>query len=340
MGEQQGAGGVGVSIASDANRDQASWQAEGAGYVMHQGSIVDSADAILAHRQGFESYCHVPNSIPPVAVYEFDVSGGSTLTIDILGVSVTPSATTVQFGQSVHFSVASINFAGTGAITWSFDALDGQPQVSVTSCANLLVCDYVPPKTGRMEICMNDEQNYPICGLSSLINVIKCPTGDTILDNPIFRAALQQALKDSWADSVPSDRRHESAGWAYFDSTGLHVVRSENPANFNPCSVSSTYDQFKAVLLFHTHPFNPPEGFFGSADRLPSNCGFAAGSYYDVGTWGGPSAQDWRTSVDRQLPSYIIDKKRIYKTNPAVTDSTQWKASTKNYDWNTKKCRW
>jgi hypothetical protein len=35
-----------------------------------------------------------------------------------------------------------------------------------------------------------------------------------------------------------------------------------------------------------------------------------------------------------------MDKKRIYRTNPEVTDSTMWADSTKVWDWNTKKCHW
>lgn len=32
--------------------------------------------------------------------------------------------------------------------------------------------------------------------------------------------------------------------------------------------------------------------------------------------------------------------KRIYVTNPLVIGSTKWRASTKPYDWNTRKCKW
>lgn len=312
------------------------WQGDGAGYVMHMtADIADTAIGIIAGRKGIVAYCGIPDQ--PVSVYEYNISGSTTLTIDILGVNVAASAQTVQGGQSIRFTPASINFSRTGQITYWFDTLAYHPQIAVTSCTNLLECDYVPTQSGHMQVCMYNEQGFPVCGDSEQINVIKCPTGDTILDNPIFRNALRQALKDSRADSVPTSVRREVGGYAIFDTTGLRVIRTETAST--PCSVSY-FAPANAVLIFHTHPFNPPEGF-SAPDRLPSNClGGLAGLQYDVNSWGGPSPDDWRTSVNLGKPAYIIDKKRIYVTNPLVSDSTQWRASTKRFDWNTRRCKW
>jgi len=189
-----------------------------------------------------------------------------------------------------------------------------------------------------MSVVTTDEEGYWIGGNSEPLTVIRCPTGDSILDNGIFRRAFLQAKKDSWADSLPFSRRREVGGYAYFDSTGIHVTRTEDPTKYSPCSVSYGYGS-GAVLIFHVHPFNPPEGFT-PADTLPTAVGCPVGQRYDVKMWGGPSTEDWHASITTGLPSYIIDKKRIYVTNPRVTDSTLWADSTKKYDWNTRKCRW
>jgi hypothetical protein len=334
-GEGAGAGRVWVDASTDLSFPP-QWQADGAGLVMHIRG--DTAVTIMAQRQQFGSTCLVLNSSPPVEVYEFDVSGATTLTIDILGVNVTPSATSVQPGQSINFTAAAINFTAGPTIAWSYDTLTYATQIDVPGCANQPICAYAPSKSGRMQVCMYDEQTSPVCSASSVINVIKCHTGDSLLDNAVLRAGLLQAIKDSWADSVPSSRRREVAGYAYFDSTGLHVARTEDPTKYTPCSVSYGAPS-NAVLIFHTHPFFPPEGYT-PADTFPTVCNPGKTVMYDVKTWGGPSSEDWASSVSSQHPSYIIDKKRIYVTNPRIIDSTVWADSTKKYDWNTRKCRW
>lgn len=332
------ADGSGRVLVNRPGGDPGNWGGSQPGeYVMYMGAD-DTAVSIVAGRKGIVAYCGLPNE--PVSIPEFNLSGSTILTIDILGVNVAASANTVQAGQSIHFTPASINFSRTGQITYSFDTLAYHPQIAITSCTNLLECDYVPTRSGRMEVCMYDERGYPVCGSSEEINVIKCPTGDTVLDNPVFRNALLKALKDSRADSVPSSVRREVGGYAFYDSTGLRVVRSENAVLSTPCSIS--YGVIgAAVLIFHVHPFNPPEGF-GAAENLPAVCADSTGALrrYDVKKWGGPSEVDWQSSIDQNKPSYIIDRKRIYVTNPQVTDSDKWADSTKRYDWNTRKCKW
>lgn len=340
-GVVQNNGKVWVDLATDLSFPT-SWMVAGSGYVTYFGtSVFDSLPIeIDAKRQGITGNCFVRASNPPVPTYNYTIEGATTLTIDILGVDVTASRTTVQAGQSVHFSATPINFPANGTVTWQFDTL-GVTLIDIPSCANLLTCDYSPSRTGTMVACMPDENNMSICGRSPQINFIKCPTGDSLLDNPVLRAGLLKALADSWADSLPTSRRREVGGYAFFDSTGLHVVRTENPATNTPCKLDYSATQ-NAVLIFHVHPFNPPEGFT-LADILPSDTTCApvgTTRRYDPKIWGGPSDTDWAASIATHHPSYIIDKKRVYVTNPNITDSTMWADSTKKYDWNTRKCRW
>ena len=330
-------GRVDVSFATNLDFDT-QWTGRNPGeFVVHLSNTSGTPVLLLAARQGIPGECLLTGSEPPVSTFDFYINGGTTLTMDILGVNLTSSAQTVLLGQSAHFESAPLNFTASAPIVWSFETDAGQ-QTELGACASAQMCDYAPPQSGQMQVCMNDEQAYSIC-TTLRIEVIKCPTGDSLLDNPVLRAGLLQALKDSWADSLPSSRRREVAGYAFFDSAGLHVVRTEDPSKYHPCKVDYSAPA-NAALIFHVHPVNPPEGF-SLADTLPTMCGSAGSTRrYDTKTWGGPSAEDWGSSVQVHHPSYIIDKKRVYVTNPLVTDSTKWADSTKKYDWNTRKCRW
>jgi hypothetical protein len=305
-------------------------------YITNSNVGADTVD-IWAQRKDFSAWCDTSDN-PPVFTYLQSINGSTTLTIDVLAIDVTTSATTVAGGQSVTGNAITRNFPPGGRIDWSLDTAQFD-FVSIPSCANRPTCNYVPPKSGRLFACVQDEYGTAICGYSPQISVIKCLTGDTLLDNPVFRTALLQALKDSKADSTNLERRREVGGWAYFDSLGLHVLRTENPNTNTPCSVDFTAQLARAVLIFHIHPFNPTEGF-RAADVFPAGCGPLSGLRYDDKSFGGPSPFDWRQSVDTGKPSYVFDKKRVYVTDPSVTDSTGWRTSTKRYDWNTGKCRW
>jgi hypothetical protein len=164
------------------------------------------------------------------------------------------------------------------------------------------------------------------------------PTGDSLLDNPRFRDSLRVALGRSLADTTPSTLRREVGGWLFFDEDGNLQIRFDY-SNSTPCSVDITFVPHLAVGSFHIHPFRPVEGST-PAEQVPAIAACNGGGFYDTKSWGGPSARDWRGSVDNDLPEYVMDKKRIYRTNPNVTDSTLWADSTKTWDWNTDKCHW
>lgn len=124
---------------------------------------------------------------------------------------------------------------------------------------------------------------------------------------------------------------------------GKPVILAFYPADWSPvCGAYRASDGTteRALFYFHVQPFNPPEGLNGP-EKFPAVCSDTTGTtYYNVKDWGGPSDWDWQVSVDQGKPEYIIDKKRIYVTDPSVTDKTKWANSTKRYDWNTRKCKW
>jgi hypothetical protein len=269
------------------------------------------------------------------------LSGTQTVVVDFVDAPVTASATTVTVaGQSVHFTSTPQNFTPppTADIAWTFlpDTGGFSP---VAACSGALACDYAPPTSGKMQISIAMDVGG-VQAFSPHIFVLKCPTNDSILDNPKVREGLLLALKLSHSDTTPTSARREQGGYVYRDSTGQLNYKITTVGG-DACNVSYT-SPASAIYIFHTHPFSPQDGFFSSAEMLPNtNCaGMPAGSRYDPDSWGGLSPFDWRSSVDKGKPSVVIDRKRLYKSNPNVTDSTKWADSTKRYDWNTKACKW
>jgi len=164
------------------------------------------------------------------------------------------------------------------------------------------------------------------------------PTGDSLLDNQRFRESLAAALQKSFADSVPLSIRREVGGWLYYDQNGILQAEFSTEPGSTPCSSIVTYNPTTVVGVFHVHPFTPANETT-PGDVLPSNCGNQAGLEYDADTWGGPSNLDWQTSVNKGHPIYVIDKLRVYRTDPRVTDSLKWRDSTLRATWKTS-CTW
>jgi hypothetical protein len=88
------------------------------------------------------------------------------------------------------------------------------------------------------------------------------PTAAELLNEP----AVQQALEQAWADSLPADpvQRHEEGGWIYLDTmTGaLSVHRAPAGAQAildlgSPSAVPGSL----VVATFHTHPNPSAEGW-------------------------------------------------------------------------------
>lgn len=149
----------------------------GAGYVTYLGPMSDTTPLpIMAMRNGgLGVYCSTtaPNDPPrdPPSVFAYFISGSTTLTIDILGVTVHSSVTSARPGDTVAFDAAPINFARKAEISWTFDTLAYAPQIDIVSCNNQPVCSYSPLRSGRMQVCMYDENNHPVCDESQQVTV-------------------------------------------------------------------------------------------------------------------------------------------------------------------------
>lgn len=304
-----------------------------------QPDLYDYNGEIVFRRDPFYSSCDAGPGPPYQIKPAYQLSGNQQVEVDFVTVDVGASKSTVQSNESVTFSAYPINFTPTNptAIYWTFyTEANPRSPIDVESCYGQSNCTFTPPARGRMSVSML-KAGGPVPGYSATINVIKCPTGDPLLDNPRFRDSLLAALNLSGADITPFSARREVGGYLYNDATGeLEIKFSYKDAT--PCG-NTVVRPGTELAIFHTHPFNPAEGNL-PADTLPFICFGASGLIYDAEIFGGPSAGDWRGSVDVGKDIYVIDKKRVYKTNHLVSDSTKWRDSTKVWDWNTASCKW
>jgi hypothetical protein len=269
----------------------------------------------------------------------YQLSGSQQVEVDFVTVDIGATKTTIQANEAVTFTAYPINFVSPdpNAVYWSFytDANPSAP-INVPSCTGQHTCTYTPPARGRMSASI-PISGGSVPGFSATISIIRCPTGDSLLDNIRLRDSLMTALAMSGADLTPYSIRREVGGYLYYDDSGTLQIKFSY-INSTPCG-NTVQRPGTEVAIFHTHPFNPPEGAVQS-DTLPFVCFGASGLIYDAEIFGGPSAPDWRGSVNAGKAMYVIDKKRIYKTNPTVVDSTKWRDSTKTWDWNTAACKW
>lgn len=182
-------------------------------------------------------------------MFAYYISGSTALSIDLLGVNVTTPAYSLQTGQSVALNSSAINFTPGAQIAWSWDTTSFQPQIFVPGCANLTSCTYAPPKSGKMQVCMYDENNHAVCGEGSQVWVTAWTNGAphcrvnplprytrisdeyNVVDPPTHKVAhlgRDYATGDSTPVYAPDSGRVVYSGWG--KSAGFAVVvRSSTP---------------------------------------------------------------------------------------------------------------
>lgn len=157
---------------------------------------------------------------------------------------------------------------------------------------------------------------------SVFINVIPCPTGDTLVDDFATRSGLTAAWAQSNANGPISLRLER--GSTTFDSTSLHVFRLTpvDPGD-TPCrnaNIPQAPYPGIPIVESHIHPFSV-------GDSLPSSCNLPnqpPGSYVTYGNkYGGPSGADWHRTWTDSLPEVIGDKDSLYRIYPYPIDSSQ-----------------
>ena len=278
------------------------------------------------------------------------LTGDQTITVDFPEILVTSDQAFGPQGTTYTFTAATVGFQ-TAANQWSWVWQTSVADVAVSQCNGQSVCSYAPSSTGRMRVTAFDAENMSYSGESAVIQVIKCITGDSILDHPGLRTALRRALDSSNANA-PLDQRIERVGFLYRDTTRSYSdpgafqfwIAPVHPNN-TPCrGVTATepapIPEYVRVAYFHTHPFSSGSSTV-AGDILPANCGSdKAGAAYGLV----PSDDDWdEVGITPKVPGYIIDKEQVLwfdPTNPLASNKAIRNFLTHPYDWNTTSCSW
>lgn len=147
------------------------------------------------------------------------------------------------------------------------------------------------------------------------VNIVPCPTYDSILDHPKLRKAIDSLFKLADVNGAnPKERWMEA-----FDSLGTTVVRIApvNPNYDDLCNAFKYPDlqgPGRKVASFHIHPVAPLD---------PLHCpGKDPGVASDK--FGGPSEQDWQSRRGQTVPEYIINPKQIQRMDLPPDEAQYW----------------
>ena len=193
-------------------------------FVIHLQNSDTVAHSLMTQREGIQGECNIPGSNPAASTFDFYISGATTLSVDVLGTNVAASATNARPGDSVSFAATAINFNPAAEISWTFDTLAFYPQIDVVSCNNQLACTYAPPKTGRMQACLHDEDGSAICSESPQVTVSRWINGA-----PPCRAKVADYTRISLKyDSVDQYHSEPHMGQDYATSRGTPVYSADS----------------------------------------------------------------------------------------------------------------
>ena len=293
------------------------------------------------------------------------LSGSQVVTIDFVDAPVTLSSTSVTAGSSLQASATPVNFETLRSISWVFEPDVGTHTVV---CTGELTCNFAPSASGRLRL-----QIYTIGGWvisrSQHVSVLRCPTGDPVLDNLAVRKDLLALMKASNPDSTPGSGINPadwiSTGWK--KERALWVIRRADgsyytqpaPGQATECSIRPDFQSFALAdgdelrALVHTHPSRPGEKTFGDcSEKLPDGtilpvARFPGDSYvqgYAQSEWitGGGSFGDWSIAAGSQIDLYVMTKGGEIWRLPAGNgwnDRFKDKSSRRKY-WKKGSCTW
>ncbi len=262
-------------------------------------------------------------------VPSYKMSGVQTISANRLDDDVTLTAvvSTGAKGRSVTFTATPVT-AGGGVMGWTWTP-DSTASRTVACSGSQNPCITSVYESGTMDVAYYLPSLSLIRHAKKHVSAVDCATGDSVLDNPIFRLGLKQRWDSTHTDSHLESRIER--GMYLADSAGTGKVKvllgPFNAAMDTPCSnLNSVNVQPGDVLLFaaHTHGFSV-------GDSLPPTCrgtSLAANQYrtYGIGD-GGLSPDDqvrqYRDRTDYGVKAmYVIDKDSIYRgTGPSGLDT-------------------
>jgi hypothetical protein len=212
-------------------------------------------------------------------------------------------------------------------VSWVWGAAGGGTGQTVPCNAGINPCQTRVMEAGTMTVTaiVNGVQQTK----SISMTVVPCPTGDSLIDDPLNRTMLTDEWNLSGPTAAIQDRRERSA--AKFDSAGNIFYRLNDPdPTMSPCSNTgepSMHIGDTALLESHAHPFS-------KGDTLPDNCKDPSSgphhAYYG-NSYGGLSGSDWRRMWEDQVPFLVPDQDSVYRIYPYPIDSTQQPSGNYSY---------
>lgn len=294
------------------------------------------------------------------------LSGSQVVTIDFVDAPITLSNTHVTAGTSIRASSTPINFTTVRSVTWLFHRDDGT--ITFVCQGQQLTCDFAPSTSGYLRVLVNTIGGNVI-SKSQHITVVKCPTGDPVLDNLAVRQDLVNLMKASNPDSTPGSGinpadwintgwKKERALWVIRRGDGSYYTQPA-PGQATECSIRPDFQSFvlgdgeELRALVHTHPARAGEKTFGDCvAMLPDGtvqhvARFPGDAYvqgYAQREWntGGGSLADWSVAAGSQIDVYVMTKSGEIWRLPA---GKEWKdrfsdrASRRKY-WKKGSCTW
>jgi hypothetical protein len=268
----------------------------------------------------------------------YQLSGSQQVEVDFVTVDIGATKTTIQANEAVTFTAYPINFVppDPNAVYWSFytDANPWAP-ISVPSCMGQHTCTYTPPARGRMSATI-PISGGSVPGFSATISIIRCPTGDLLLDGGLSDE-LERVLQKSLAD--PSKKEFKGAVWQDRATGALRFQELPSIANDpNGCWVKTNVPQSTAtemlVATYHAHPHRDGEVIvctdpLTGAVRPPGQVNYTR--------WAGGSPEDWQAALalssleGHLVPTYVQDFTRIHKLNPVNPNPATWTSNAQHW---------
>lgn len=291
---------------------------------------LDNNSEIIFRREPFTVAC---GSSPA-----YLLSGQQQVQVDFMTVHVTASKTSIQANEPVTFTATPINFTPSdpGYIYWEYhrDDAPGVP-IAVEGCFGQPNCTFAPPARGKM-LALMVVSGGAVPGYSAAIGIIKCPTGDPLLDG-----GLTDELARLMQKSLATPNKKEFPGVVWQDrATGVLRFQELTPVDEDPlgCWIVVVFPPStsteKLVAIYHTHP-RGKGGVFSCTN--PETGAVLPNITVDFESWGGGSEDDWETALwltrreGSLVPSYVMDLDRMHKLNPVDSASTSWRNNAQHW---------
>ncbi|MGH7717372.1 MAG: hypothetical protein ACREON_00820 [Gemmatimonadaceae bacterium] len=322
--------------------------------IVVKGSGVARRQRGPAGSQNMANYpCDFPPNWPEPC---FTITGTHTVTLTPMAtkLQLAASRTTVLAGDPVTFTASTIDGTGFDVVEWIWvpdQPADGGPvlmarigdQREPGSGSATLYADGGPPicvgptnpctepmlQSGTMYVRAVIHWAAGTVEQASVhVDVIPCPTGDSLLDTQWVRDSLRQLLRDSRPDAAADTLKVEQAAFFLRDRTTGALSFHRAPADSaNNCMVQGEYEfdpqRHILVALVHTHPYAPGDIILFCGSR------FAPLTYRSVG-----SLADWMLLIDAnaQVRPFQTLEPRMYvidKVNVITLDYTAFWDPTK-----------